>query len=365
MPKEDYYEILGVSRNATDEEIKKAYRKLAMQYHPDKNPGDKKAEEKFKEINEAYEVLSDPQKRKMYDQFGHQAFGQGGFGQSPGFDFDINDIFGGEDSPFEDIFSAFFGHSFGKGSTRGSRTKKSRGQDIRADITVNLSEIITDKNITLKVRRNEPCHACHGTGSKNASSPTTCPNCGGRGQVRTTQGFFTISTTCPRCHGTGTIISNPCPICRGESVVEQDVTLTIRVPAGVEDNTRLRVAGEGDAGKFDGIRGDLYVVIHVKNDTIFERRGTDLFGKLKISFPKAVFGGSIEVSTVNGRKKINIPAGVQSGYQIRLRGEGLPDIRTKTRGDIFYEVHIDVPQHLSQKEREILKQYAALIGESL
>jgi molecular chaperone DnaJ len=357
----DYYEILGVPRNASDEEIKKAYRKLAMKYHPDRNQGDKAAEEKFKEINEAYEVLSDPEKRRMYDQFGHQAFSQGGFshGGPAGFDFDLNDIFG-EDSPFEDIFSSFFG--FGR-SEKSRSTRRNRGADIRADITVSLRDIISDKNITLKVRRNEPCHACHGTGSRGGASPVTCPTCGGRGQIRTTQGFFTISTTCPQCNGRGTIVSDPCPVCRGESVVEENVTITIKVPGGIEDGTRLRISGEGDAGKFNGARGDLYVLVHVKNDTPFERKGNDLYGKLKISFPRAVFGGMVEVETLEGKKKLHIPAGIQTGHQIRLRGEGLPDVRTKYRGDIFYEVQIDVPKNPSPREREILRQYASLIGE--
>lgn len=356
----DYYEILGVSRNATDEEIKKAYRRLAMKYHPDRNPGNKEAEEKFKEINEAYEVLSDPEKRRMYDQFGHQAFGPGGFSYSnQGFDFDINDIFG--ESPFEDIFSSFFGSSFTR-RDRG-RSRRSRGTDIRADITVDLTDIISDKNVTIKVRRNEVCYACNGTGSRKGSSPTTCPTCGGKGQIRNSQGFFTITTTCPRCHGSGTIISDPCPVCGGESVIEKESTLTVKIPGGIEDGTRLRIHSEGDAGKFGGERGDLYVVVHVRNNTPFERRGSDLYGKLKISFPRAVFGGIVEVDTINGKKKVNIPPGVQTGHQIRIRGEGLPDIRTKVRGDIFYEVQIDVPKNPSIKEREILKQYASIIGE--
>ncbi len=357
----DYYEILGVSRNASDDEIKKAYRKLAMKYHPDRNQGNKEAEEKFKEINEAYEVLSDPEKRRMYDQFGHQAFAQGGFGSSTtGFDFDLNDIFG--ESPFEDIFSSFFGGPFTRKDSR-RRERRTRGSDIRADISINLSEILSEKNLTIKVRRNEPCSACSGTGSKNSSTPSTCPTCGGRGQVRTTQGFFTISTTCPRCNGTGTVISDPCHICRGKSVVEKDVNLTIRIPAGIEDGTKMRISGEGDIGEFNGVRGDLYVIVYVKNDTSFERQGSNLYCKLKISFPRAVFGGLLEVETLSGRKKINIPAGVQTGHQIRLKGEGLPDIRTKIRGDILYEIQIDVPKNPSLKEKELLRQYASLIGE--
>lgn len=368
MPSEkDYYEILGVSRSATDEEIKKAYRKLAMKYHPDRNQGDKAAEEKFKEINEAYEVLSDPEKRRMYDQFGNSAFSQAGF--NPGdfrTNFDFNDIFdsGTFGDAFEDIFSTFFGTRTSSRKSR-NRTQVFKGSDIRADITLNLTEILTDKTIKIKVRRNEVCETCHGTGSRGGASPSTCPQCGGSGMVRTTQGFFTISTNCPRCHGTGTIISDPCYTCKGNGVHEKEVQINIKIPAGVEDGMRLRISGEGDVGKFNGPRGDLYVVVHIKNDTNFERRGKDLYAQYKISFPKAVFGGQIEVDTLEGKKKVSIPAGVQPGYQIRLKNEGLPDIHSKIRGDLYYEIVINVPKNVYGREREILREYAKIIGEDL
>ena len=276
----DYYELLGIPRGSSDEEIKKAYRKLAMKYHPDRNQGDKVSEEKFKEINEAYEILSDPEKKKMYDQFGKSAFGQGGFGgQGPGgAGVDFGDIFGG--SGFEDIFNTFFGGGPTRRSTD-SRSSTARGSDIRADITLNISDILSDKNLKIKVRRNENCSVCHGTGSRGGAKPGTCPTCGGRGSVRTTQGFFSISTTCPNCHGTGTVISDPCYTCHGDGVVENDSLITVKIPAGVDDEMRLRVSEEGDAGKHGGPRGDLYVLIHIKNDTSFERKGSDLYGKLK------------------------------------------------------------------------------------
>ena len=354
----DYYDILGIPRNASDDEIKKAFRQLAMKYHPDRNPGDKVAEEKFKEINEAYEVLSNPEKRRMYDQFGHSAFTQGyeGRGQASSFDFD--DIFGG--TGFEDIFNTFFGG----GTSRRTRTKTyTRGSDIRADINMDLADVLTDKSLKIKVRRNDACDVCHGTGSRSGSRSGTCPTCGGRGTVRTTQGFFSISTTCPECHGAGSVISDPCPNCRGSGINEKDSFITVKVPAGVDDGVRLRVSDEGDAGRNGGPRGDLYVLIHIKNNTIFERRGTDLYGKFKISFPKAVFGGQIEVDSLEGKKKISIPSGVQSGHQIRLKNEGIPDIRSKIRGDIYYEVIIDVPKNLKQREKEVLREYGRLTGD--
>ena len=366
----DFYEILGIARTANDDEIKKAYRKLAMKYHPDRNQGDKVAEEKFKEATEAYEVLSNPEKRKMYDQFGHAAFSQGaggpgGFGGGMNFD----DIFGGGGggSVFEDIFDSFFGGG-GGGRRRSSRTqgpRRTRGSDIRADITLDIHDILHDKNLKLKVRRNEVCDACHGTGSKSGAAPKTCPTCGGSGTVRTTQGFFTVQTTCPTCHGTGTVTDDPCPVCHGTGIVEKDSVINVKIPAGVEDGMRLRVSGEGDVGKNGGPRGDLYVMIRVKNDTIFERQGRNVYIELKISYPRAVFGGNVEVKTLDGKKKIHIPAGVQVGHQLRLHGEGIPDVHTKIRGDIFYTIIVDVPKHQSSRERNALKEYAGAIGEEI
>jgi len=357
MAEKDYYQILGVARNASQDEIKKAYRKLAMQYHPDRNPGNKEAEEKFKEITEAYEVLSDPEKRKLYDQYGSAAFGQqGGFGGGAGFDFD--DIFGS--GGFEDIFASFFGGGTGR---RGRRGNSNRGGDIRADLTLDLVDVLEEKTIKIKVRRKETCDVCHGTGSRSGGQSTTCPTCGGSGAVRVAQGFFSISTTCPQCHGTGRVISDPCPSCRGEGTVEKDSIISVRVPAGIEDGMKLRVPGEGDMGRNGGPRGDLYVVIHIRNTTEFRREGSDLYGKVYISFPRAVFGGVVEVPTLKGKEKVRIPAGVQSGHMIRLRHEGLPDIRTGERGDLYYEVIVKIPTNPSFREKEVLREYARLIGE--
>ncbi|NPV39619.1 MAG: molecular chaperone DnaJ [Brevinematales bacterium] len=358
MAEKDYYQILGVARNASQEEIKKAYRKLAMQYHPDRNPGNKEAEEKFKEITEAYEVLSDPEKRRLYDQYGSAAFGQqGGFGGAGGFDFE--DIFGG--SGFEDIFASFFGG----GGRRSRRSGANRGGDIRADLTLDIRDILEEKTLKIKVRRKEACDVCHGTGSRSGNQSTTCPTCGGTGAVRVAQGFFSISTTCPQCHGTGRVISDPCPSCRGEGTVERESVISVRVPAGIDDGMKLRVAGEGDIGRNGGPRGDLYVVIHVRNTTDFRREGADLYGKVYISFPRAVFGGVVEVDTLNGKKRISIPAGVQSGHMIRLRHEGLPDIRTGERGDLYFEVIVKIPKNPSFREKEILREYARVIGEEV
>lgn len=362
----DYYEILGVPRNANDDEIKKAYRKKAMQYHPDRNPGDKVAEDKFKEATEAYDVLSSTEKRKMYDQFGHAAFQQGGGGGGFQGGFNFNDIFGGGGmggGMFEDIFDSFFGG--GRTRSRESGPRRSRGSDIRADITLELKDILNDKQLKLKVKRNEVCDTCHGSGSRSGKSPTACSTCGGSGTVRTSQGFFTVQTTCPACHGSGTQISDPCPSCRGAGIREKDSVITVKIPAGVEDGMRLRVSGEGDVGKNSGPRGDLYVLISVHNNTEFERDGKDLYSKLKVSYPRALFGGKINVETLEGTKSVNIPSGVQVGHQIRLKGEGAPDIRSRVRGDIFYEVVIDVPRNLSAKAKSLMKDYAKELGEDI
>ncbi len=365
----DFYEILGVPRNANDDEIKKAYRKKAMQYHPDRNPGDKVAEDKFKEATEAYDVLSNGEKRKMYDQFGHAAFQQGGGGGAGGFQggFNFNDIFGGGmggGGVFDDIFDTFFGGGT-RQRTRESGPRRARGSDIRADINLDITDILNDKNLKLKVKRNEVCDTCHGTGSRSGKAPTACTTCGGSGAVRTSQGFFTVQTTCPACHGTGTQISDPCPSCRGHGLKEKDSVITVKIPAGVEDGMRLRVSGEGDVGKNGGPRGDLYVLIGVRNNTEFERDGKDLHAKLHISYPRAIFGGKIDVKTLEGSKSINIPTGVQVGHQIRLKGDGAPDIRSKVRGDIFYEVVIDVPKNMSAKAKSLLKDFSRELGEEL
>lgn len=365
----DYYEVLGVSRGADAEEIKRAYRKLAMKYHPDRNPNDKLAEEKFKEASEAYEVLSDPQKRQMYDQFGHSAFTQqaGGPGGFSGFStrFNFDDIFGGGFG-FDDIFDSIFGGRR-TSSRKSSRSRQMQGNDIRADITLNLTDVLKDKKVKIKLRREEVCTACRGTGSRNNSAPKTCPTCGGSGMVRTSQGFgfISIQTTCPTCHGTGTVISDPCPVCNGSGTVEEEKVITVRIPAGVDNGKILRIIGEGDVGKNGGPRGNLYVHISINNNTAFERHNDDLYGTLTISYPRAVFGGTVEVETLDGKKLVNIPAGVQVGHKIHLRGFGIPNIETGIRGDIYYTVVIDIPRHISAQAKRLLKEYANSIGENI
>ena len=362
----DYYELLGVAKNASVDEIKKAYRKLAMQHHPDRNPGNKVAEEKFKEATEAYAVLSDAQKRQLYDQYGHSAFSQGGpgaggFGRG-GMNFD--DIFGGMGGfDFDDIFSSIFGGKRSKRAETGPRPAK--GRDIRADISLELGDILKPKKVKLKLKRDEECDVCHGTGSQSGGGSKTCPTCGGAGAVRTTQGFFTIQTTCPTCHGEGKIISNPCKTCRGSGMSEKDIEIMVRIPAGVQDGQMLLVNGEGNAGKNGGPRGDLYVKLNIRNNTHFERNADDLFAKLRISFPRAVFGGSMEVDTLEGKRKVNIPAGVQPGHRIQLQGEAIPNLDTGRRGNIYYEVVVDVPQNLPAKAKNMLKDYADITGDKL
>lgn len=368
--KNDYYETLGVSRDASQDEVKKAFRKKAMQFHPDRNPGDKVAEEKFKEASEAYEILGDEQKRKSYNQFGHAAFQQGAGGGGFG-GMDFGDIFGGGGGGgfggFEDIFDAFFGGGGGgrRRSGGSTRPRKTRGSDIRADISLNLVDTLNEKSLKIKVRRNEHCHSCNGSGSKSGGSPTTCPTCGGRGKVTTSQGFFSVSQPCPHCHGSGTVVSDPCPRCNGNGVEERDEIITIKIPAGVDDGMRLRVSAEGDVGKNDGPRGDLYVIINIKNNTEFERDGANLYSNLKISYPRAVFGGNIKVNTLEGQKTIHISAGVQVGHKIRLRGEGIPDIRSHRRGDIYYTVVVDVPKNLNRDAKRLLKEFANKIDEKV
>src|SRR5690242_12397414 len=302
--KRDYYEVLGVSRTAGDEELKKAYRRLAIQFHPDRNPGDKEAEERFKEINEAYQVLSDPEKRSQYDRFGHAAFqgpqGPGGFG---GFDFSQG---------FEEVFSDIFGDFFGTGRGR-SRSRSRRGEDLRYDLEVEFEEAAKGTEKSIKFQRLTQCDACHGTRAKGGStSVRTCPNCRGSGQVRTQQGFFSIATTCSQCRGEGAIITDPCVKCQGQGRLRKQETLSVRIPAGVDNGSRLKLRGEGEAGWAGGPGGDLYVVIHVKEHPLFVRQDNDIIVEVPISFPQAALGGEVEVPTLEGKVKLKIPGGTQS-----------------------------------------------------
>ncbi|PYS41263.1 MAG: molecular chaperone DnaJ [Acidobacteria bacterium] len=351
--KRDYYEVLGVSRNSSEQEIKSAYRKLALQYHPDRNPGNKEAEEKFKEAAEAYSVLSDPPKRASYDRFGHAGVGTagGGFG---GFDpnvfADFSDILG-------DIFG--FGDFFG-GGRRGARVQ--RGADLRYDVDLTFEEAAFGTTKKIKVPRHEACNECGGTGAQKGSGPTTCPTCNGYGQVRLQQGFFSITRTCNQCHGTGQVIKNRCPACRGEGRVVRDKTLELRIPAGVDVGSKLRVAGEGDAGAKSGPPGDLYVVLNVQEHEFFERRDHDLYCHIPITFPQAALGAHIIVPTLEHEdEKLPIPAGTQTGSTFRIKGRGISKRGGSARGDLYVTVDVVVPTKLSREQRDLLSKLASTI----
>lgn len=350
--KADFYEVLGVSRDASDQELKTSYRKLAMQFHPDRNPNNPEAEEKFKSCSEAYQVLSDPEKRAAYDRYGHAAFQGGAPGGNPfagaGFQGDLGDIFG-------DIF----GEMFGGGGRRSSRVQ--RGHDLRYDLTIEFEEAVFGVEKEISIRRMEACDDCRGTGAANGKAPTTCTQCGGRGQVRFQQGFFSVAKTCSRCNGTGTIISDPCPGCRGEGVQPKKHTILVKVPAGVEQDTRIRYQGEGEAGRFGGPAGDLYVILNVKAHKFFEREGDDLHCVMPISFPQAALGTELEIETLEGPSTIKIPEGTQSGRQFRLRSKGVPHLNDHGKGDLIVEIRVATPQKLSKQQKELLRQ----LGETM
>lgn len=347
--KRDYYEILGVTRTASEQEIKSSYRKLAMQYHPDRNPGNHEAEEKFKECTEAYSVLIDTEKRQRYDQFGHAGVngGPGGFGGFDPSNFqDFGDIFG-------DIFSDFFGVNVGGG---GGRRRAQRGGDARADLNLTFEEAAFGKKAQVKVRRYEPCEECHGSGSAKGKGPSTCATCGGRGQVRYQQGFFSIARTCPACQGMGRVISDPCHKCKGEARVMHERTIDVTVPAGVEDGTRIRYQEQGDAGANGAPAGDLYVVLHVKPHPFFEREGKDLYCSVPVSFPQAALGAEIVIPTLDGEHKLKVPEGTQSGTTFRVRGKGLQALQSSGKGDLFVRVRVQTPSKLNKKQRELLEE---------
>ncbi|MCZ8261822.1 MAG: molecular chaperone DnaJ [Beijerinckiaceae bacterium] len=353
MAKRDYYEVLGVPKNADDAALKSAFRKLAMQFHPDKNPGDAEAERKFKELNEAYQILSDPQKRGAYDRFGHQAFeggggpgGPGGFG--PDFASSMSDI-------FEDIFGDVFG---GGGARRGGGRGRERGADLRYNLEITLEEAYKGKNATVKVPTAITCEACSGTGAKPGSKPKTCSTCGGAGRVRATQGFFSIERTCPTCGGRGEVIEDPCRNCGGAGRVTRERTLSVNVPAGVEDGTRIRLAGEGEAGMRGAPSGDLYIFLSVKPHGFYSRDGADLFCRVPISMVAAALGTEVAVPTLDGSEaKIRIPEGTQSGKQFRLRNKGMPILRSKEMGDLYVQAIVETPQNLTKRQRELLTEF--------
>ncbi|GCB02112.1 chaperone protein DnaJ [Sulfuriferula multivorans] len=348
MSKRDYYEVLGVNRDASEEEIKKAYRKLAMKHHPDRNPDNPKAEEHFKEAKAAYEILSDGQKRTAYDQYGHAGVEQGA-GMGGGF--------GGAGAGFADAFGDIFGDIFGGGR---ARSNVYRGADLQYNLEISLEDAARGTETKIRIPTQEECETCHGTGAKPGTQPTTCASCGGHGQVRMQQGFFSIQQTCPKCHGSGKIIATPCVDCHGVGRVKHHKTLSVRIPSGVDEGDRIRLSGEGEAGVNGGPTGDLYVVIHLKPHSVFQRDHNDLHCEMPISFSTAALGGEIEIPTLDGHAKIKIPAETQTGKVFRLRGKGIQGVRTHAPGDLLCHVQIETPVSLTERQKELLRELEAL-----
>ena len=349
MAKKDYYEVLGVNRDASDEEIKKAYRKLAMKHHPDRNPDNPKAEELFKEAKEAYETLSDGQKRAAYDQHGHAAFeggmgGGGPFGAGGAAGFDFSDIFG-------DIFG---------GGRGGGRSNVHRGADLRYNMEITLEQAARGTETQIRIPTMAECETCHGSGAKPGTNPSPCSTCGGMGQVRMQQGFFSIQQTCPRCHGSGKIISSPCKDCNGNGRIKQHKTLSVKIPAGVDNDDRIRLSGEGEQGVNGGPSGDLYVVISIKPHSVFQRDHNDLHCEMPISFSTAALGGSIDIPTLDGIASIKIPPETQSGKIFRLRGKGIKGVRSTSYGDLHCHVVVETPVNLTDRQKELLREFEAI-----
>jgi molecular chaperone DnaJ len=346
VAKRDFYEVLGVDRTASDADLKSAFRKAAMQCHPDRHPGDHQAEARFKELNEAYQHLSDSQKRAAYDRYGHAAFEHGG----------LNDGFA---SSMADIFDDLFGDFVGRRG-RGGGAGKERGADLRYNLEISLEEAYQGKTATLKLPTAVTCDACGGSGAKTGSKPTTCKTCAGHGRVRAQQGFFAIERTCPACGGRGVTIENPCERCGGAGRVTRERTLSVNVPAGVEDGTRIRLAGEGEAGLRGGATGDLYIFLSVKPHPVFQRDGADLYCRVPISMVRAALGGEFTVRTLDGGEApVRIPEGVQSGHQLRLRGKGMPVLRSMEYGDLYIQASVETPQNLTRRQRELLAEFEA------
>ncbi len=362
MAKRDYYEVLGLDRGASEKDLKSAFRRLAKKYHPDANPGDADAEKNFKEVNEAYEALKDPQKRAAYDQFGHAAFdgmGARGPGGGPGGGF-------GPDfaSSMSDIFDDLFGEFMGGRRPGGRRGGRERGADLRYNMTITLEEAYKGKTAQIRVPTSVTCEACDGNGAKPGTSPTTCPTCSGMGKVRATQGFFTIERPCPNCQGRGEIIKDPCGECGGAGRVTKERTLSVNIPAGVEDGTRIRLAGEGEAGLRGGATGDLYIFLSIEPHSIFQRDGSDIFCRVPISMTTAALGGQIEVPTVEGSiSRVKIPEATQTGKQFRLKGKGMPVLRSKLTGDMYIQVEVETPTNLTKRQRELLEEFQKLTDE--
>ncbi len=350
MAKRDYYQVLGVNRDASEEDIKKAYRKLAMKHHPDRNQGDKSSEENFKEAKEAYEVLADPRKRAAYDQFGHAGVdpsaGPGGFGPAG---------FGG----FADAFGDIFGEIFG-GAGRGRGSGMFRGADLRYNLEISLEDAARGTDARIRIPTMEECETCHGSGAKPGTHPKTCPACQGAGQVRVSQGFFSIQQTCPQCHGTGRIIADPCRGCGGAGRTKSHKTLSVKIPAGVDQDDRIRLAGEGEAGVNGGPPGDLYVVVNLKAHPVFQREGSDLHCEMPISIATAALGGDIEIPTLDGHAKIKVPAETQTGQVFRLRAKGIKSVRSNAHGDLFCHVVVETPVKLTDRQKELLQEFEAI-----
>jgi molecular chaperone DnaJ len=362
MAKKDFYQVLGVDKKATAEDLKKAYRKLAMQYHPDKNPGNKDAEHKFKEVSEAYEVLKDEQKRAAYDRFGHGAFdpsmgrggpgaGAGGMGGFSGF---------GGAGGFSDIFEEMFGDFMGQqGARRGGAESARRGSDISHEMEITLEDAFQGKESTIRVATWQSCAACHGSGAEKGTKPEVCATCRGIGRIRAQQGFFTVERTCPTCGGAGQTVKTPCHICGGSGRTRKEKTLSVAIPAGIEDGTRIRLAGEGEAGTRGGPAGDLYVFLSIRPHRFFQREASNLFCRVPVPMATVALGGTVEVPTIDGKRmKVTIPAGTQTGQQFRLKGKGMTILRSPNRGDMFVEVQVETPVNLTRKQKDLLQQFA-------
>jgi molecular chaperone DnaJ len=352
MAKRDFYEVLGINRDASEDEIKKAYRKLAMKHHPDRNPDNPKAEEHFKEAKEAYEILSDAQKRAAYDQYGHAGvdpqaggFGPGGPGNMGG---------------FADAFSDIFGDIFGGGRGGGGRGGVYRGADLRYNLEISLEDAARGTETRIRIPTMEQCEACDGSGAKKGTAPATCPTCHGHGQVRMQQGFFSIQQTCPKCHGSGRFVADPCQTCHGAGRVKQHKTLSVKIPAGVDEGDRIRLSGEGEHGVGGGPAGDLYVQIHIKPHQVFQRDHDDLHCEMPVSFTIAALGGEIEIPTLDGLAKIKIPAETQSGKVFRLRGKGIKGVRSHNHGDLMCHVVVETPVNLTERQKELLRELEAI-----
>jgi molecular chaperone DnaJ len=351
--KRDLYETLGVAKTADEKELKSAFRKLAMKYHPDKNPGDAESEKTFKEINQAYETLKDPQKRAAYDRYGHAAFEQGGMGGGAGM--------GGNAGGFSDIFEDIFGEMMGGGRQRRSSGGRERGADLRYNMEISLEEAYAGKTAQIRVPTSITCDVCTGSGAKPGTKPTTCATCQGSGRVRAAQGFFSIERTCPTCQGRGQTITDPCTKCHGHGRITEERSLSVNIPAGIEDGTRIRLSNEGEAGVRGGPSGDLYIFLSVKPHEFYQRDGADLYCSVPISFTTAALGGKFDVATLDGTKsRVTVPEGTQAGKQFRLKGKGMPVLRSSQVGDLYIQMQIETPQKLTKRQRELLKEFEEL-----